>query len=364
MVPGEFGFLYPKIDMEQCVDCHLCEMVCPIDKDMRLPVNQQAYAAVYRDLKVIKRSTSGGAFSAIAEAVLNVNGIVYGVAMDKFIVHHVRIQDRSELETLRGSKYVQSRIGTVFKAVENDLNAKRKVLFSGTPCQVDGLRRYLCKEYEDLITIDIICHGVGSQAYFNQFVASLTRKWPTAKEIRFRSKRFSGWSCSSGSVVVTDKRCENKEKAFYSYENYYYQYFLQGDIYRKSCYSCKYANTNRQGDITLGDFWGVEKLKLPINTYNGCSLVVVNTVKGHSLIREIDNLEKVSVPLKDAARGNGQLIMPSKLREERSRRVAEYEELSGEEIAVKYQKCEKKAIAFGQIKKLIPYPLKLFLRRF
>ncbi len=358
MVQGEFDFFYPEIDKERCIDCHLCEKVCPINKDKPSPVAQQAFAAVHADQAILKNSTSGGAFTGLASIVLKNNGVVYGARMDDFTVHHVRIDSMVDLPGLRGSKYLQSRIGTVFKSTEKDLKG-RQVLFTGTPCQIDGLKSYLGIEYENLITVDIVCHGVGSQEYFNKFVTSLKSKLPDAKGIKFRSKKYTGWSCSSGATVMND----GSEKPFYYHENYYYQFFLQGDIYRKSCYTCKYANLNRPGDLTLGDFWGVEKLKLPLDTYNGCSLVVANSEKGRKLLEQTDDLTTKTVALEAAVERNEQLTHPSPLRERRAQRLQDYETKTGEEIETLYFRNDKKSVLKGKIKKMIPYSLKVLVRR-
>lgn len=359
MKPGEFGFLYPEIDQAACVDCHLCENVCPIEKEISKPEYQQAYAAVHKDSEILKASTSGGAFTGLANSVLRNNGVVYGVQMDCFIVHHVRMETADNLQRLRGSKYLQSRIGTVFQEVEIDLKNGRQVLFTGTPCQIDGLKHYLGKYYENLITVDIVCHGVGSQEYFDKFVEALKTKAPNAREIKFRSKKYTGWSCSSGATVMEN----GSEKLFYYHENYYYQFFLQGDIYRKSCYSCKYANLDRPGDITLGDFWGVEKLKLPLNTYNGCSLVIVNTEKGKRILEKINELSIEAVKMDDAIKRNEQLMHPSELRAKREQRLEDYETKSGMEIEKLYFQNDKRSVLKGQIKRMIPYSLKVLIRR-
>lgn len=362
MVKGEFGFLYPEIDYTRCVNCDFCESVCPIEKPIFIPENQQVYAAVHKDPRILNNSTSGGAFSALSETVLINGGVVYGVTMEKFNVHHARIQSTDELNKFRGSKYLQSRIGTVFKDVEKDLKSGKEVLFSGTPCQIDGLKQFLKKDYVGLFTIDIVCHGVGSQAYFDKYLTTLTEKWPSLKELKFRSKRFAGWSCSAGAVIIDDKG-EIIEKPLYCHESYYYQFFLKGDIYRKSCYFCKYANMNRLGDVTLGDFWGVEQLGLSIDTYHGCSLVIVNTEKGRQLIKRVDNLALEMVSAEDAIKHNNQLNHPSPLRKKRVLRLLDYETKSGSEIASRYFRNEWKSVLKGNIKKLIPYSIKVVVRQ-
>ena len=359
MVQGEFDFLYPEIDKERCIDCHLCEKVCPINIDKPSPVAQEAFAAVHIDQVILKNSTSGGAFTALASTVLKDNGVVYGVRMDDFFVHHVRIDTMDDLPSLRGSKYLQSRIGTAFKAAERDLKDGKQVLFTGTPCQIDGLKSFLGKEYDNLITVDIVCHGVGSQDYFNKFVTALKSKHPNAREIKFRSKKYTGWSCGSGATVMND----NSEIPFYYSENYYYQFFLQGDIYRMSCYNCKYAGLGRPGDLTLGDFWGIERLKLPLDSFNGCSLVIVNSKKGKQLLKSANELKLAIVPIKSAVERNEQLAHPSVLREKRKERLQNYIDKTGEEIEALYFKNDKKSVIKGRIKRLIPYRVKVLIRR-
>ena len=274
---GEFRFKYPQIDKDICVNCGICEKVCPIDKVLQTPTTQKAYAAVHKDYQVLAKSTSGGAFTAIADAVFAQDGIVYGVAMmDNMQVKHIRTSNKEEFAVLRSSKYLQSDTGNTYQMVEQDLKEGKTVLYSGTPCQIDGLRHFLGKPYERLYTVDIVCHGVGSQAYFDKYLDFARKRYGNIKTLRFRSKEYVGWSCG-GVVVVTGSSDCLKKIPYRDFDNYYYAYFLSGDIYRKSCYSCKYANMKRVGDFSLGDYWGVEKLHLPLNTFNGCSLLVVNS---------------------------------------------------------------------------------------
>ena len=167
----EFGFRYPQIDKDACVNCGLCEKVCPIDKALEVSAEQKAYAAVHKDDEVLAKSTSGGAFTAIADAIFAQGGIVYGVAMlDGMRVKHIRTSGKDDFEGLRSSKYLQSDTGTTYQMVEQDLKQGKTVLYSGTPCQIDGLKNFLGKDYENLYTADIVCHGVGSQAYFDKYM--------------------------------------------------------------------------------------------------------------------------------------------------------------------------------------------------
>lgn len=358
----EFGFRYPQIDKDACVNCGQCEKVCPIDKALEVSAEQKAYAAVHKDDEVLAKSTSGGAFTAIADAVFAQGGIVYGAAMlDGMQVKHIRTSGKDDFEGLRSSKYLQSDTGTTYQMVEQDLKQGKTVLYSGTPCQIDGLKNFLGKDYENLYTVDIVCHGVGSQAYFDKYMDYARERYGKIKALRFRSKEYAGWSC--GGVVVVDSSDCLKKIPYRDFDNYYYSYFLSGDIYRKSCYSCKYANTNRVGDFTLGDYWGVEALNLPLQTENGCSLLLVNNRHAMQLLDEIESLDRVETTVEQAAHCNKQLNAPSKLMDSRQNRIGEYESMSGQQIQKEYLKNHRKTVVKGQLKALMPYKLKLLIRR-
>lgn len=359
----EFGFRYPQIDKDACVNCGQCEKVCPIDKALEVSAEQKAYAAVHKDDEVLAKSTSGGAFTAIADAVFAQGGIVYGAAMlDGMQVKHIRTSGKDDFEGLRSSKYLQSDTGTTYQMVEQDLKQGKTVLYSGTPCQIDGLKNFLGKDYENLYTVDIVCHGVGSQAYFDKYMDYARERYGKIKALRFRSKEYAGWSCCGGVVVVVDSSDCLKKIPYRDFDNYYYSYFLSGDIYRKSCYSCKYANTNRVGDFTLGDYWGVEALNLPLQTENGCSLLLVNNRHAMQLLDEIESLDRVETTVEQAAHCNKQLNAPSKLMDSRQNRIGEYESMSGQQIQKEYLKNHRKTVVKGQLKALMPYKLKLLIR--
>ena len=358
----EFGFRYPQIDKDACVNCGQCEKVCPIDKALEVSAEQKAYAAVHKDDEVLAKSTSGGAVTAIADAVFAQGGIVYGAAMlDGMQVKHIRTSGKDDFEGLRSSKYLQSDTGTTYQMVEQDLKQGKTVLYSGTPCQIDGLKNFLGKDYENLYTVDIVCHGVGSQAYFDKYMDYARERYGKIKALRFRSKECAGWSCG-GVVVVVDSSDCLKKIPYRDFDNYYYSYFLSGDIYRKSCYSCKYANTNRVGDFTLGDYWGVEALNLPLQTKNGCSLLLVNNRHAMLLLDEIESLDRVETTVEQAAHCNKQLNAPSKLMDSRQNRIGEYESMSGQQIQKEYLKNHRKTVVKGQLKALMPYKLKLLIR--
>lgn len=360
----EFGFRYPKIDKDTCINCSLCEKVCPIDKALTVPLEQKAYAAVHKDSEVLAKSTSGGAFTALADAIFAHKGVVYGAAMmDGMQVKHIRAEDKSSFEDLRSSKYLQSDTGTTYKCVERDLKQGKVVLYSGTPCQIDGLKYFLGKNYENLYTVDIVCHGVGSQAYFDKYMDFAKERYGEIKALRFRSKEYAGWSCGGVVVVVVDSSDCLKKIPYRDFDNYYYSYFLSGDIYRKCCYSCKYANTKRVGDFSLGDYWGIEALNLPLKTEKGCSLLLVNNARAGKLLSTITELDKVETTIEQAAHCNKQLNEPSKLPERRQKRIEEFESMSGQQIQKAYLQTHRKTVMKGKLKAWVPYRIRLFIRR-
>lgn len=363
---GELGHVFPVVNSSECIDCGLCNLVCPIEKSVQLPEKQKFYAVINNDLNLLKKSTSGGFFSVVAEYVLNQNGVVYGCAFeDGFQAMHIRVTKWEDLQKLRGSKYLQSDTKNTFAQTQKDLESGNLVLYTGTPCQIAGLYGFLGKTYNNLITADLICHGVGSQSFFDRYMEFLNKKKGKIEELHFRSKEFSGWSCGSGLVVLKDKK-NNREirQPYYDYNNYYYGYFLQGAISRESCYSCKYANVNRSGDFTMGDFWGVESLDLPIDTQNGCSLVLVNTKRGAQVFDTIKNkLTVIQVTKEQAIRQNHQLVHPAKCTLFRNYLVEQFKTMSGQQMDEAFRKNNKMRILKLRIKAMVPYNVKRIIRK-
>lgn len=366
-VKTDLGHLIPQIDPTNCIQCGLCEKACTIDTEQPPREQQKVYAAVNKNSQVLQASTSGGFFTALADYVLDRAGVVYGCAFeDSFQARHVRVEEKKDLARLRGSKYLQSSTGNTFKEVQRDLRAGRLVLYTGTPCQIAGLKGFLRKPAENLLTVDIVCHGVGSQAYFDRYMQYLIAKKGPIKDLHFRDKEFAGWSC--GGVVILDggkSKREDVHLPYYDYNNYYYYYFLNSDIYRDSCYTCKYANTNRPGDFTMGDFWGVESYDLPLDTQNGCSLVIANNEKAQSIISELTGmLDMAQVSMEQATKANAQLVHPSEQSSARQELVQQFEKMDALQIHRAFKKQNKKRILKLHVKALIPYQIKAIIRKY
>ena len=276
MKENDEGFLYPEIDEEKCIHCGLCKKVCPINNDTKDNELQEVYAAINKDEKILFDSSSGGMFTLIADSILKLDGYIYGCVFDENLkVIHIEINKEEDLEKMRGSKYVQSNVGDTFKLVKRRLSNEKYVLYVGTPCQIAGLKNFLGKEYEKLITIDLICHGVPSQKIFDKYIEYIS-KGKSITDFKFRDKNKN----DINSQILSYKRNNKKLKIRNPELDPYYGAFYAGKIFRESCYVCKFANCNRVGDITLGDFWGVEKYHKELASKNGgVSACILNNKK-------------------------------------------------------------------------------------
>lgn len=285
MVEDEYGFRYPSINEEICVNCHLCEKVCPIyiRKDNRC-FNPTVFACQNSNDVIRKASSSGGIFSLLADYILENNGTVYGAEInDSLEVHHVRIIDKDQLYRIRGSKYIQSHINSSFKKIKHDLNKGKRVLFVGTGCQIDGLKSYLFKEYDYLITIEVVCHGVPSEKVFRQYINENEKYFDSkVKSINFRDK-VNGWNNYSVTLLFEDGKSVSQNVM----QNDFMKGYIHNLYLRPSCKKCEYKNMSSGSDILLGDFWGVNELGEPWNDNQGTSVVFINTSKGRNIFEKI-----------------------------------------------------------------------------
>lgn len=288
------GFYYPQIDENKCRDCNYCKKVCPVLNEKKTKKENRAYAIINKDDEIRMESTSGGFFSIVAMYILKKQGIVVGAEYDKqFNVNHIVVEDIKNLYKLRGAKYTQSNLGSIFQIIKENLVNGRNVLFSGTSCQVAGLKNFLGKEYENLLCIDLVCHGVPSPKIWTEYIkyrAEQDNKGMYPELINLRSKK-TGWSNYSYSVQFVYSN--GKEYLKSSGEDPFMRAFISNLSIRPSCAECKFRGIDRDSDFTLGDFWGIWNQDKSMDDNKGTSLVYVHTKKAMQVLNDIK--EEVSM---------------------------------------------------------------------
>ena len=333
MEPDVLGFKYPKVDLDKCINCGLCEKVCAfnVNYDRSLNLDEpELYAARHKDIHEIETSRSGAAFIAISDYILENGGIVYGVGYkDNFKVVHKRAINKEERNEFKGSKYVQSDLEGIFRQVKKDLKDGKMVLFSGTPCQTSGLNSFVGKKLrENLILVDIVCHGVPSPYIWRDYLMYVENKYKSrVLKVDFRDKSRVGWTGHIESYLL-----ENGNKIeLKTYTNLFYQHIML----RPSCGKCYYTNIKRPSDFTIADYWGWEKIDKNMNSDNkGISLLFINTCKGAKIfdfIRKKLNVKRVQ--LDDCKQPN--LSHPSELHYS-CKKFEHYYSLKGFEFILNY----------------------------
>lgn len=311
------GFLYPDVDMTQCIDCGICEKVCPWLNLHEKSKIQDVLGAKNIDRKERMESSSGGVFIALAKKVIENGGVVFGAVFNEcWEVVHTYAENLKDVKSMMGSKYMQSRMENSYREAKGFLKRGRTVLFTGCPCQITGLHNYLGKEYHNLISVDFLCHGVPSPGVWRKYLTEVSTSFPKEingisldfstkiTDIDFRNKQQSGWKnfyltitgLSNGTekVLLSDKHKNNP----------FMKGFL-GDLYlRPSCYNCKCKNGASHSDLTIADFWGINSIMPDFDDDKGVSLVLVNTDKGRNVLALCD-LEIRKSTLDDARRFNG-----------------------------------------------------------
>lgn len=335
MHEDEEGFLYPQVDETLCIDCGLCEKVCPVlnQDERRTPIS--CYAAVNPDMVIRKKSSSGGVFTMLAENVIDDGGVVFGAAWDeRWRVVHKYTETKEALAAFRGSIYIQSIIGDSYKQAEQFLKTGRQVLFSGTPCQIAGLRKFLRKDYDNLFTVDFICHGVPSPGVFRWYLQEEINKYIDRKgekksvsfspihsipkgdillpdglrivDIRFRDKR-EGWKKFSFALTLAGSSADGKQNSVSLsntlHEHPFLKGFLNNYYLRPSCHRCPSKQFKSGSDITLADYWGYQN-DIIKDDDTGISAILVSSEKGLNAFRQT-GCTCVEVPYSDILRVNG-----------------------------------------------------------
>lgn len=375
MEKDEYGFVYPKINKEQCVECGVCKKVCAFQQKAPLNKPQRVLAVTGKNEDLVKKSASGGLFATMALAVLEQGGCVYGAVMQhedhELHIHHVCCETKEELARLQGSKYVQSSLGNVFKDVKEKLKQDRMVLFSGTPCQVDALKSYLRKDYENLLTVDIICHGVPNEQFFNAYIHYTEKKFgDEILDFKFRDKS-TGWGYNLTAKYAKQGGNENYYRVKSS-ESSYFDMFINSVALRENCYHCKYTNSNRVGDITIGDYWGIEEEHPEalernggrLSEQNGISVMILNTEKGVDFFESVkDQFTYYESTFEKAAKRNTQLLQPVKHTRAREKVLNLYQKWGYGAVEFYFWCGSQKQRAKRLARKIVPKPIKRKIKK-
>ena len=376
MKPDKLGFCFPVVNNEVCIHCGLCEKVCHFSTHNSTSKPISSYVAISRDYDILMASSSGGVFTEIARKIIDDGGSVFGAALKRsdgvLSLEHESISSMDALCRITGSKYFQSSVSRAYVLIKKKLLSGEKVLFCGTPCQVDGLYGFLQKEYPNLYTLDLVCHGVPSPKLFNEYIQWLEKSYGASRvDLVFRDKKKNGWghgavaNITKTSGKVVQKKIPYKLSAFYAT-------FMGSQLIRESCYTCKYSNEHRLGDITLGDYWGIHRehpdlLKSHggiIDVEKGVSCILINSDKGQllfdlckeSLITYSSTFEKIS-------RNNPALLTPPNMPSDRDNYLNAYTESGYSGIEKVYKNQHGREFFWMSIKNLIPNHIKRRLLR-
>lgn len=302
------GFLYPLVDESICIDCGLCERVCPVINQGEPLKPLVAYAAKNQDESVRLSSSSGGVFTALAEQVIAQGGVVFGARFDEsWNVVHDYVETVEGLSAFRGAKYAQSRIGLCFLQAETFLRQGRQVLFSGLPCQIAGLKKFLRKDYDNLITVDLFCHGVPSPMVWKRFLEEeVATPHTQLKSISFRDKA-SGWKNYSFSYLQEDTDGVHLHRML-SAKNLFMRGFLTDLYLRPSCYHCPVKQCKSGSDLTIGDYWGIQQAHPGLDDDKGVSAVLVNTDKGAAILQAVQQVSLYESTFEKVVKCNPALI--------------------------------------------------------
>ena len=301
------GFLYPEISKSKCINCGKCYNSCPTTMEKRETAPRKVYAAKNASLEIQLKSTSGGIFSAIAESLLEHNYYIYGVCFDENMkIKHQGIHSIRDLEKLRGSKYVQSDMSGIYNEIKQLLLKREKVLFCGCPCQVFALKHYLGNCIDNIVMIDVACHGILSPQLFNSYIDYLQKKYhKSITGFEFRNKDKLNWINSEVKVVFEDE----STVSWVYYNDAFLKGYFSNIALKEECYHCSFRNFRSGSDLTIGDFWGIQKTFPDFYDHNGVSFICCNNENGENIIRLIGNsIIKKNANIQDVIRFNPGLI--------------------------------------------------------
>jgi len=328
------GFWYPEVDYNKCIKCGLCIKVCPIINKNTVQNDPIAYACINKNESIRLESSSGGIFTLIAEQIINKDGVIFGAGFDEnFLVSHSYIETKEELDKFRGSKYVQSKIGFTYKQVRDFLKQGKEVLFTGTPCQIGGLKSYLGQPYDNLFCIDIVCHGVPSPRVWQKYISYRENcAGAQARRIAFRLKN-EGWKRFSVSFLYNNDT-EYRQPLD---KDLYMKAFLKDIFLRPSCYDCAFKTLHRESDITLADYWGIQYMLPEMDDDQGTSLIFVNSVNGQSMLKQIkDDILYKEVDINKAISYNSAAIKSAVYNSKRDAFFEGLGKLSFDQLVKKY----------------------------
>lgn len=327
------GFKYPVIDKEKCINCGLCVKTCPVINTTENKSINKSYVGYNKNEEIRLKSSSGGIFTLIANYILEQSGIVIGAAFDKENkLKHTAIENKKDLEKLRGSKYLQSDLNDIFSYIKEKIK-DNKILFVGTPCQVAGIKSFIKKDYNNLICIDLVCHGVPSPKLFQKYIDELEKENGKLISYNFRDNK-TGWDTYSNTATFKNKTITEDRK-----ENNYMKLFLSDIALRQSCFNCNFKLGNKYSDITLGDFWGIKKHYPEMYNKSGVSAIIINTEKGIEIFNNINKeIEYKECKLEEIVSGNPSLKISGKEPKNRDNFINELDTLSIKELTKKYEK--------------------------
>lgn len=312
------GFKYPEIDEKLCIDCGLCSKACPVINKLKENLyNIKVYACKNKDENIRKKSSSGGLFTLFAKYILDQEGVVFGAKYDENLrVIHDYIEKDDNINEFRGSKYVQSDINSTYAKAKKFLSNGRKVLFTGTPCQIEGLITYLGKNYSNLYTQDFICHGVPSPKVWKKYLDYKKEKCGEDPiKVNFRDKEVLGWS-----NFQVKYKYKSKDEIVHHDDDYYMNFFLRNYDLRESCYNCHFKKIHRNSDLTIADFWGINEILPEFNDEKGISSLIINSNKGQEIFDNIKSrIDFVEVNIEDIIKHNSPLYVSVPYNEKREK---------------------------------------------